>query len=194
MEHTFEIGNQSRATTSMTMEADFSMCTLRQLFKARYWVDAKSDAARGRCLEKEIRKRCAFIRERINGTTTAAPESGTRFRPYGFIFGVIFLSCSIGPFAAVKFLDLINIIHDVDGDQLTLSGVWALLTLPFAALTFMIGGIMDAGRVVKWFDLAGRREPQTHPTTDLTVEHQSPSAAMVDVDRAGLSGMYSNRL
>jgi hypothetical protein len=176
------------------MEADFSMCTLRQLFKARYWVDAKSDSARGRYLEKEIRTRCAFIRERINGTPSAAAESGSRFRPYGFIFGVVFLCCSIGPFAAVKFLDLITVIHDVHGDQLTLSGVWALLTLPFAVLTFMIGGIMDAGRIVKWFDLAGRQEAQTKPATDLPVEHQSPSDTMSDMDRAGLFTRYSSRL
>jgi hypothetical protein len=194
MENTLEMGNQSRGTNSMRMEADFSMCTLRQLFKARYWVDAKSDSARGRYLEKEIRKRCAFIRERINGTPSAAAESGTRFRPYGLIFGVVILCCSIGPFAAVKFLDLITVIHDVHGDQLTLSGVWALLTLPFAVLTFMIGGIMDAGRIVKWFDLAGRQEAQTKPATDLPVEHQSPSDTMSDMDRAGLFTRYSSRL
>jgi len=131
------------------------MYALRQLFRARYWVDGKSDSSRGRHLEKEIQKRCAYIRERINPKPSAAAESGTRFRPYGFIFGVVFLACSIGPFVAVKFLDLINLIGDVNGDQLTLSGVWALFTLPFAVVACMIGGIMDAGRVVKWFDLAG---------------------------------------
>jgi hypothetical protein len=181
MENTLELGNQSSGTNSMTIEADFSLCTLRQLFKARYWVDAKCDFARSRYLEREIQKRCAFIRERINGTPSAAPESGTRFRPYGFIFGVLFLSCSIGPFAAVKFLDLINVVHDVHGDQLTLSGVWALLTLPFAVLTFMIGATMDAGRVVQWFELTGRQEPQTNPATDLLVEHQSPADTMLDM-------------
>jgi hypothetical protein len=194
MENTLEIGNPSQGINSKTIDADFSMWTLRQLFKARYWVDAKSDPARGRDLEKEIRKRCGFIRERVNGTPSAAAESGTRFRPYGFIFGVVLLTCSIGPFAAIKFLDFILVIHDVHGDQSTLSGVWALLTLPFAVLTFMIGGIMDAGRVVKWFELAGPQEPQTDPVTDLCVEHQSPSDAVSDAARAGLPKRYSIRL
>jgi hypothetical protein len=180
MENTLELGNQSRGTNLMTIETDFSLCTLRQLFKARYWVDAKCDSDRIRYLEKEIQKRCAFIRERINGTPSAAPEWGTRFRPYGFITGVVFLSCSIGPFAAVKFLDLINVIHDVHGDQLTLSGVWAILTLPFAVLTFMIGGIMDAGRVVQWLELTGRQEPQTKPASDLFFDHQSPADTILD--------------
>jgi hypothetical protein len=181
MENTLETANQTRAINATTIEADFSMCTLRQLFKARYWVDAESDSTRGHYLEKEIQKRCAFIRERINGTPSAPAKSATRFRPYGFIFGVVFLSCSIGPFAAVKFLDLINVIHDVHGDQLTLSGVWALLMLPFAVLTFLIGGIIDAGRVVKWFELGGRQEPQTNPGTDLPVEQQSPGDTMLDM-------------
>jgi hypothetical protein len=34
-----------------------------------------------------------------------------------------------------------------------LSGVWAVLTLPFAVTVFLIGGIMDAERIVKWFNL-----------------------------------------
>lgn len=143
------------ATELMTAEVDFSNYTLRQLFKERYWLDAKSDASGGARLENEIQERCAFIRARINRKPTDTAESATRFRPYGFILGVVFLTLSIGPFVAVKFLDLIYVIHDVNGDQLTLAGVWALLMLPFALPAFLIGGIMDAGRVVKWFDLAG---------------------------------------
>jgi hypothetical protein len=162
MENALAIGNPPRGMNSPTIEADFSIYTLRQLFKARYWVDAKSDSTRSRYLEKEIQKRCAYIRERINRKPSAGAESGTRFRPYGFIFGVAFLSCSIGPFVAVKFFDLINLVNDVSGDQLTLSGVWALLTLPFAVLGFMIGGMMDAARVVKWFDLASRQDIETN--------------------------------
>jgi len=45
---------------------------------------------------------------------------------------------------------------------LSLSGVWALLTLPFAVLGIMIGGIRDAGRVVNWFDLAGQQDTETN--------------------------------
>jgi hypothetical protein len=167
MENAVEMGKQSRPMKSLPNEAEFSIYPLRELFKARYWVDAKSDLTRGRYLENEIQHRCAHIRERINCRLSAAAELGNRFRPYGFISGAIFLSCSIGPFVAVKFLDLINLIHDFNGDQLTLSGVWALVTLPFAVLAFMIGGIMDAGRVVKWFDLAGRQGPENGPDHSL---------------------------
>ena len=74
---------------------------------------------------------------------------------------MVFLSCSIGPFVAVEFLDVIHVISHVNGDPLSLSGVWALLTLPFAVLGMMIGGIRDAGRVVKWFDLAGQQDSET---------------------------------
>jgi hypothetical protein len=160
MENTLEIDSQSRGMTSLTTEVDFSIYTLGQLFKARYWVDAENDSTRGRDLEKEIQKRCAYIREQTNHKRSAAAESGTRFRPYGLIFGGVLLACSIGPFVAVSFLDLIGLIHDVNGDQSFLSGVWALLTLPFAVLGFMIGGIRDTGRVVKWFELAGRTRGQ----------------------------------
>jgi hypothetical protein len=69
------------------------------------------------------------------------------------MFGVFFLVVSSGPFIAVEFLDTMNVITDVHGDNALLSGAWALLTLPFAVMVFMIGGIMDAERVVKWFTL-----------------------------------------
>jgi hypothetical protein len=69
------------------------------------------------------------------------------------MLGVFFLAVSSGPFVGVEFLDTINVVTDVNGDNAFLSGVWALLTLPFAVMVFMIGGIMDAERVVKWFNL-----------------------------------------
>ena len=69
------------------------------------------------------------------------------------MFGVFFLAVSIGPFVAVEFLDLINVLADVNGDNALLSGVWALFTLPFAVMVFMIGGMRDAERIVKWFNL-----------------------------------------
>lgn len=162
MDNTLEMGNRSRGVNSLTIQADFSIYSLRQLFTARYWIDAKSDSARGRYLEKEIQKRCAYIRGQTNREPSAAAESATRFRPYGFIFGVVFLFCSIGPFVVVEFLDVIHVISHVNGDPLTLSGVWALLTLPFAVLGTMIGGIRDAGRVVNWFDLAGQQDAETN--------------------------------
>jgi len=64
---------------------------------------------------------------------------------------------SVGPFVAVKLLDTINVISDVNGDKASLSGVWALLTLPVEVIVFMIGGMMDVERVVKWFNLDGRQ-------------------------------------
>jgi hypothetical protein len=144
--------NQSRGTDLVTIEADYSIYTLLQLFKARYWTDT-----RGRSLEEEIQRRCTHIRERTNGKPSAAAGSSSRFRPYGLIFGVVFLFFSIGPFVAVKFLDMINVINDVNGDKGSLSGVWALLTLPVEVIVFMIGSMMDAERVVKWFNLDGRQ-------------------------------------
>jgi hypothetical protein len=69
------------------------------------------------------------------------------------MFGVFFLVISSGPFVAVEFLDTMNFITDVNGDNALLSGVWAMLTLPFSVMVALIGGIMDAERVVKWFDL-----------------------------------------
>jgi hypothetical protein len=160
MESKSAIRKPSRAANSLAIEADYSIYTLLQLFKARYWVDAKSDPNRGRSLEAEIQKRCAHIRERTNGRSSAAAGSSSRFRPYGLIFGVAFLFFSIGPFVAVKFLDAITVISDVSGDKGSLSGVWALLTLPVTVIVFMIGGMIDAERIVKWFNLAGRQDPQ----------------------------------
>jgi len=155
MENPLEIRDSSRGANSLALEADYSIYTLLQLFKARYWIDTRSDS-----LEEEIQTRCAHIREQPNGKPSAAAGSTSRFRPYGFIFGVIFLFFSVGPFVVVKFLDAITVIHDVSGDIGSLSGVWALLTLPVTVMVFMIGGMMDAERIVKWFNLAGRQSPE----------------------------------
>ena len=152
LEDTLKIRNPSRGANLMTVEADYSIYTLLQLFKARYWIDT-----RGRSLEEEIQKRCTHIRERTNSKPSPAAGATRRFRPYGFIFGVVFLLFSVGPFVAVKFLDMIKVINDVNGDIGGLSGVWALLTLPVEVIVFMIGGMMDAERVVKWFNLDGRQ-------------------------------------
>jgi hypothetical protein len=159
MANTLKIRNQSRGTHSMTIEIDYSIFTLLQLFKARYWIDPSSDPNRCRLLEQEIQKRCTHIRERTDGKPSAASESNSPFRPYGLIFGVVFLSFSVGPFVAVKFLDGITVLNDVSGDKGSLSGVWALLTLPVAVIVFIIGGMMDAERVVKWLNLGGRQNP-----------------------------------
>jgi len=150
--NTLKIRNPSHGTDLVTIEADYSIYTLLQLFKARYWIDT-----RGGSLEEEIQKRCTHIRERTNRKPSAATGSSSRFRPYGLIIGVVVLLFSIGPFVAVKFLDMINVINDVNGDKGSLSGVWALLTLPVEVIVFMIGGMIDAERVVKWFNLDGRQ-------------------------------------
>jgi cytochrome c biogenesis protein CcdA len=136
----------------LLIEPDYSIYTLLQLFKARYWIET-----RGKSLEDEIQKRCRQIRERTNGRPFAADGSRSRFRPYGLIFGVVALLCSLGPFIAVSFLDAINAISDVSGDNAMLTGVWALITLPLLVVVAMIGGRMDAERVIKWFDLDGRK-------------------------------------
>jgi hypothetical protein len=135
---------------------DYSTYTLSQLFKARYWIET-----RGRSLEEEIQKRCAHIRERAIGEPFAAGAASGHFKPYGFLLGVTFLLLSVGPFVAVMFLDMINVVNDIDGDKLSLSGVWALVTLPVLVIVFLIGSMTDAERIVKWFALGGGAERST---------------------------------
>jgi hypothetical protein len=149
---TLKMAIQSGETNRMIAGADYSLYTLQQLLEARYWFNADRDPNRGRRLDEEIQKRCARFQAptRRKGSATG---TGNRYRPYGLMFGVFFLVVSSGPFIAVEFLDTMNIITDVNGDNALLSGAWALLTLPFAVMVFMIGGIMDAERVVKWFRL-----------------------------------------
>jgi hypothetical protein len=160
MKNPLKIRKPSGAANSLALGVDYSLYTLLELFKARYWIDVHSHPRRGRSLEAEIQKRCAHIRERTNGKSSAAAGSSGRFRPYGLIFGVVALFFSVGPFVAIKFLEAITVISDVSGDKGSLSGLWALLTLPVTVIVFMIGGMMDAERVVKWFNLIGRQDPQ----------------------------------
>jgi hypothetical protein len=145
-----KIRKQLRGANSTMMEIDYSTYTLSQLFKARYWIDT-----RGRSLEEEIQKRCTHIRERTHGKPSAAAGTSGRFKPSGLIFGVICLLFSVGPFFAVMLFDTINLVNDVNGDKGGLSGVWAFLTLPVMVIVFLIGSMMDAERIVKWFDLDG---------------------------------------
>ena len=153
----WEPSRQSRTIELLTGGADFSIFTLRELFTARHWIDGASNAARNCLLEKEIQRRCSYIRGRIDRPSSAEAKSNGRFKPYGFILGLVALFSSIGPFLVVEFFDMINIFRDPGADTMTLSGVWAVVTSPFAALAFLLGGIMDAGSVVKWFNLAGRQ-------------------------------------
>jgi hypothetical protein len=60
---------------------------------------------------------------------------------------------SSGPFVTFKFLDAMGIMTDVAGDYALLTGLWAVLTLPFAVMIYLIGAMVDAERVVKWFNL-----------------------------------------
>jgi hypothetical protein len=145
---TFAFGNQSGETNRT--KTDYSKYTFLELLKARYWFNSDGDPDRGKRLEQEIQKRCTNIHATINRKGSAA---GGRFRPYGLMLGAIFLVVSIGPFVAVEFLVTINIITDIDRDHALLSGLWALLTLTFAVTVYLIGGMMDAERVVKWFKL-----------------------------------------
>lgn len=150
-----KLANQSGETNPMTVEADYSVYTLRRLLAARHEFDFDGRPNRGRWLEEEIQKRCAHFQEptKRKGSGSAATGSGSRYRPYGLMLGVFFLVVSSGPFLAVEFLDKMNFVTDVNGDTALLSGVWAVLTLPFAVTVFLIGEIMDAERVVKWFNL-----------------------------------------
>jgi hypothetical protein len=143
-----KIVKQAAESASTVTEVDYSLHTLQQLLKARPWFDAKR-SRRGRRLEEEIQKRCAP--NKLEGSSAAGAVS--RYRPYGLMLGIFFLALSSGPFVAIEFLDGLNLVADVNGDNAFLSGVWALFTLPFAVLVFMIGGIVDAERVVKWFNL-----------------------------------------
>jgi hypothetical protein len=152
MESISKIRKQTPGTNSL-IEPDYSVYTLVELFRARYWIDIK--LARQSSLEDEIQKRCEHIRERINRKASAAAGSTTPFRPYGLICGVVFLCISIGPFAI---LNMINFIKDVNGDKISFSGLWALLMLPVVVIVSMIGGRMDAERVINWFHLDGRKE------------------------------------
>jgi hypothetical protein len=153
MENILENANPSRGRNSVTIDADYSIYSLIQLFEARYWIDDSSEPNRGKPLEEEIRKRCAHIRERINGKPSAGAGSRSRFRPYGLIFGIAFLCASIGPYVVVECLDMVNVMGEVYEDKGSLSGIWALLTLPFAVIVFLIGGRTDSERIVKWFNL-----------------------------------------
>jgi hypothetical protein len=149
MEITLKIGNRLGEANSMTAGPDYSIYTLQQLLNARHWFDPDRSPSRRRSVEEEIQKRCAPYQE----TTTRTASLGPRYRPYGFMCGVFFLMVSTGPFVAVEFLDAMNIVTDVNGDNALLSGAWSLLTLPLAVIVSIIGAMMDAERVVKWFNL-----------------------------------------
>jgi hypothetical protein len=148
-----KIADQPSETKPMIAEPDYSVYTLRQLLKERYWFDADRLPERGESIEREIQKRCDRFKESTKRKGFSATTAVKRYRPYGLILGVVFLVISSGPFLTVEFLDAINLVTDVNGDHALLSGVWALLTLPFAVIVVMIGGITDAERVVKWLNL-----------------------------------------
>ena len=153
MEITWNLSQPKGETTPIPREADYSIYTLQQLFKLRYWFDSDRDLNGAGRLEEEIRKRCAHIQERTSQKEFAATGSANRYRPYGLMFGVVFLVLSSGPFVSIKLLDGITILTDANGDYALLAGLWAVLTLPFAAMIYLIGGMVDAERVVRWFDL-----------------------------------------
>jgi hypothetical protein len=166
MESISKIRSQLPGTNSL-IEPDYSGFTLVELFRARYWVDIK--LARESSLEDEIQKRCKHIRERTNDKAWAAAGSTAPFRPYGVRRGMIFLFVSIGPFVSIKFLDMINFISDVNGDKVSLAGLWALLMLPVVVIVSMIGGRMDAERIINWFHLDGCKEDANKRSLGATI-------------------------
>jgi hypothetical protein len=140
---------QSSETNRVGGEFDYSIAPLRQLLLARHGLDGDGHSDSGRRLDEEIHRRCAQEPSR----RMKFAGSGNRYRLYGLMAGIFSLTLSSGPFLAVEFLDAMSIVADGNGDHALLSGAWALLTLPFAVLIFMIGAIMDAERVVQWFKL-----------------------------------------
>ena len=166
MESISKIRTQLPGTNSL-IEPDYSGFTLVELFKARYWVDIK--LARESSLEDEIQKRCKHIQERTNDKAWAMAGSTAPFRPYGVRRGMIFLSLSIGPFVSIRFLNMINLISDVNGDKVSLAGLWALLMLPVVVMVSMIGGRMDAERIINWFHLDGRKEDANKRSLGATI-------------------------
>jgi hypothetical protein len=153
MEITWNIGQHAKETNVVRAEANYSAYPLQELFKLRYWLDADRERHGESRLEAEIRKRCAHIQEQTSHRKSSGGGSAHGYRPYGLILGVVFIVLSSGPFVAVKFFETLSIMTDVNGDYALLTGLWAVLTLPFAAMIYLIGGMMDAERVVKWFDL-----------------------------------------
>ncbi len=150
---TLQLVNRSAQANTMTGEPDYSIYTLRQLLMARHWFDLDGYSGRGSRLEEEIHKRCAHSQDSSKRQGSVTARSRSRYRLYGLMAGVFCLVVSTGPFIAIEFLDAMNIITDVNSDTSLLPGVWALLTLPFSATVFMLGAIIDAERVVKWFKL-----------------------------------------
>src|ERR1044071_4037525 len=139
-----------RLSGSTTMiEPDYAGFTLIELFTARYCMDKFS---RESSLEYEIQKRCEHIRRQLNGNTRVS--EGRAFKPDGLRVGVMLFCLTVGPFLVSTFVNGINLIKGLD-DMVTLSGVWALLTLPALVMISMIGGRIDAERIIKCFNLSG---------------------------------------
>ena len=153
METALKMADPANDRGPMIANADYSIYTLRQLLKARCWLDADRSADRRALIEKEIQNRCAYFQQSTKRRGSTATGMRSRYRPYGLMLGVFFIVVSSGPFLTVEFLDAMNFIPDVNGDHALLSGVWAMLTLPFAVMVVLIGGMADAERVVKWLNL-----------------------------------------
>jgi hypothetical protein len=145
------IRKQLSGTPLAVPEPDYSGFTLIELFTARYSIDK---LPRESSLEYEIQKRCEHIRQQMNGKARAA--DATAFKPYGLRAGAILFCLTVGPFLTFTFLSGISLIKGVD-DTITLSGVWALLTLPALVMISMIGGRIDAERIIKCFNLSGHK-------------------------------------
>ena len=142
-------------TDLAVIEPDYSSLTLTELFSARYWMDK---LPRESSLEYEIHRRCEHIQQEVTGKIRT---TGTRsFKPYGLRVAVIFFCLTIGPFSTFTYLNAISLIKGGD-DTVTLSGVWALLTLPALVLISMIGGRIDAERIIKCFHLSGSKSDST---------------------------------
>jgi hypothetical protein len=130
----------------MTREPNYSIYALRQLLQARHWIEVEPSLHGARGLEEEIHRRCAYSQE----PTRSTRNREARYRPYGLLLGVAILALSIGPVLVFALLDIMDLMNP---DDALLWSLWALLTLPFAVIAFLLGGIMDAERIVKRFGL-----------------------------------------
>jgi hypothetical protein len=142
-------GKQLFSKELAIIEPDYSGFTLIELFRARYWIDK---LPRESSLEDEIQRRCEHIQQQVTGKTSTSRTK--TFKPYGLRAALIFFCLTIGPFLIFTVLNAISLVKAGD-DTVTLSGVWALLTLPALMLISMIGGRIDAERIIKCFHLSG---------------------------------------
>lgn len=148
---TLRIESQPVESKPLAVPQDCSVYPLTQLLRARHKLLAEREHKRARLLEEEIQRRCAGLHRK--SAAQAADGSGGAYRLYGVMAGLVFLMLCSGPFIAVEFLSLIGVVPDASGDGAFLTGLWAVVTLPFAMCVYLIGAIVDAERIARRLNL-----------------------------------------